>query len=60
MQTEKVLTIIALAVAGLLTLLFVLDLIVGIFNRNIVVDILFAIAGAFVIWQGVETLREFR
>ena len=61
MQTEKTLTLIAIIVAGLLTLVFLLDLILGIpFNRsNIVLDVLFTLGGALILWQGLETYREF-
>ncbi len=61
MQTEKTLTLIAIIVAGLLTLVFLLDLIVAIpFGRaNLVLDILFTLGGALILWQGLETYREF-
>lgn len=61
METEKVLCIVSLVIAGLLTLVFLLDLALGIpFGRaSIVLDVLFVIGGAFVIWQGIATYREF-
>lgn len=61
METEKVLCIVALVIAGLLTLVFLLDLILGIpFGRaSLVLDILFVLGGAFTIWQGIEAYREF-
>ncbi len=60
MNTEKRLTLAVLIVAGLVALLFVLDLALAIpFGRQIVMDILFLIVAAFLIWQGVETYREF-
>jgi hypothetical protein len=60
MNLEKVLTVVALVVAGLLTLVFALDLALGIpFGRVLILDITFVIAGAFVIWQALETYREF-
>lgn len=61
MQVEKTLTLAAMIVAGLLTLVFLLDLVAGLpFGRsNLVLDILFLIGGALVLWQGWETYREF-
>jgi threonine/homoserine/homoserine lactone efflux protein len=61
METEKILTLIAMVVAGLLTLIFLLDLAVGLpFGRqSIPLDVLFLAGGAFILWQGYETLREF-
>lgn len=60
METEKLLTYIAMGIAGLVCLIFLLDLTVGIFQRNLVLDVLFVIGGAFVLWQGFETTRGFR
>ena len=60
METEKVLTYAAMIVAGLVGLIFLLDGTLKILNRNIVLDILFLLGAAFVIWQGYETSREFR
>jgi threonine/homoserine/homoserine lactone efflux protein len=60
METEKVLTYAAMIVAGLVGLIFLLDVTLKILNRNIVLDILFLLGAAFVIWQGYETSREFR
>jgi hypothetical protein len=61
METEKILTLAAMIIAGLLTLLFVLDLALGIpFGRqSIVLDVLFLLGGGFILWQGLETYREF-
>jgi hypothetical protein len=61
MDTEKVLTLVAMVVAGLLTLVFVLDAALGIpFGRqNLILDILFILGGGFILWQGFETYREF-
>jgi len=48
-------------VAGLICLLFLLDAALGIFGRNsLLLDILFILGGAFVLWQGFETTRELR
>jgi uncharacterized membrane protein YqjE len=60
METEKVLTYAAMIVAGLVGLIFVLDATLKLLGRNIVLDILFILGAAFVIWQGYETSREFR
>ncbi len=60
METEKILTLSAMIVAGLLTLIFLLDAALGLpFGRqSIVLDILFILGGAFILWQGFETYRE--
>lgn len=57
---EKVLTFAAMGIAGLLTLLFLLDAAIGVpFGReSIVLDVMFLIGGAFILWQSIETLRE--
>ena len=60
MQTEKIITYSAMGVAGLICLLFLLDLVAGIFGRNTVMDVLFILGGAFLLWQGVETILELR
>ena len=58
---EKGLTIACLVLASLLTLVFVLDLAVGLpFSRQSwLLDVLFALAGGVLIWQGYETYREY-
>lgn len=60
METEKVLTYAAMIIAGLVALIFLLDATLAVLGRNIVLDILFILGAAFVIWQGFETSREFR
>ncbi len=60
METEKVLTYAAMIVAGLVCLIFLLDATLKVLGRNIALDILFILGGAFILWQGVETVREFR
>jgi hypothetical protein len=60
METEKVITYSAIGVAGLVCLIFLLDLAFGIFHRNWGMDIMFILGAAFVIWQGVETMLELR
>ncbi len=46
--------------AGVVCLIFVLDLAVWIFGRLIAMDILFILAAAFILWQGIETVLELR
>jgi hypothetical protein len=60
MQTEKIITYAAIGVAGLICLIFLLDLVAGIFGRNIAMDILFILGGGFLLWQGVEMSLELR
>jgi hypothetical protein len=60
MQTEKVVTYTAVAIAGIVILIFLLDLAAGIFGRNIAMDVLFLIGGAVLLWQGIETILELR
>ncbi|MGE5756340.1 MAG: hypothetical protein ACM35G_11625 [Planctomycetaceae bacterium] len=60
MEIERVLCYGAMIVAGLVCLVFLLDLSVGLLGRNPILDLLFIIGGAFVLWQGIEAAREFR
>jgi hypothetical protein len=60
METEKVITYGAIRVAGLIILIFLLDLAAGIFGRYIAMDILFILGGGFLLWQGVETMLELK
>jgi dolichyl-phosphate-mannose--protein O-mannosyl transferase len=60
METPKVLCFAAMIAAGLIALIFLLDAGLGILGRNIVLDVMFIIGAAFVIWQGIETSRELR
>lgn len=61
METEKVLCYVAMGVAGLVALIFLLDAALGLLGRvSIVLDVLFIIGAAFVLWQGIETARELR
>jgi hypothetical protein len=60
MEIPKVLCFLAMAIAGVVCLIFILDAAVGVLGRNIVLDVLFILGGAFVIWQGIETTRELR
>jgi hypothetical protein len=60
MGIDKMVTYGAIAVAGIVCLIFVLDLAFSIFGRLIVMDILFILAAAFLLWQGIETVLELR
>ncbi len=60
METEKIITYSAIGVAGLVALVFVLDLAAGIFGRHVAMDVLFIIGAGFLLWQGVETVLELR
>jgi len=62
MQTEKVLCWLSMIVAGLVLVTFLVDLILAMpFGRaSLVLDILFVLGAAFVLWQGIETNRELR
>ena len=55
MEIDKVITYSAIGVAGIVCLVFLLDLTAGIFGRQIAMDILFILGAAFLLWQGVET-----
>lgn len=62
METDKILCYASLGGAGLVTLIFLLDLATKFpFGRaSLVLDILFVLGGALVLWQGYETYREIR
>ena len=60
MEIDKVITYSAIGVAGIVCLVFLLDLAAGIFGRHIAMDILFILGAAFLLWQGVETMLELR
>lgn len=60
MKLDKTLCWIALGVAGLLGLIFLLDLATKlIFNRfSVGAEVCMVVACAVVVWQGIETMRE--
>jgi threonine/homoserine/homoserine lactone efflux protein len=60
METEKILCMAAMIIAGLLTFIFLLDAGLGFpFNRaSMALDIMFVLGGAFVLWQGYDAYRE--
>ena len=60
METEKVLTYASMIVAGLVCLIFLLDATLKLLGQNLILDIMFIVAGIFILWQGYETSREFR
>jgi threonine/homoserine/homoserine lactone efflux protein len=62
MATEKILCMAAMIVAGLLALVFLLDAALGVpFGRaSVTFDVLVLIGSAFILWQGLETYKEFR
>ena len=59
MEINKILCYMAIGIAGLVTLIFLLDATLGVLGRiSLVLDILFIIGGAAVLWQGLETACE--
>jgi hypothetical protein len=60
METQKIVTYSAIGVAGIVCLVFLLDLAAGIFGRNVTMDVMFILGSAFLLWQGVETMLELR
>lgn len=61
METQKVLCYVAMGIAALICLIFLLDTTLGILGRqSIPLDIMFILGAAFVLWQGFETSRELR
>jgi uncharacterized membrane protein len=61
METEKMLCYGSMGAAGLVALIFVLDIVAQILGgQSMVLDIMFILGAAFVLWQGFETSRELR
>jgi hypothetical protein len=60
METEKVLCWVAMVIAGLLTLVFLLDAAIKIpfGGASRLFDILVVVGGALVLWQAISTYRE--
>ena len=51
----------AMGAAGLVALLFLLDIVAQLLGgQSMVLDIMFILGAAFVLWQGFETSRELR
>ena len=61
METEKLLCYGAMGAAGLVAVIFILDMALGLLGgQSMVLDIMFILGAAFVLWQGFETTRELR
>jgi arginine exporter protein ArgO len=61
METEKLLCYGSMGVAGLVAALFLLDIVAQLLGgQSILLDIMFIVGAAFVLWQGFETSRELR
>jgi threonine/homoserine/homoserine lactone efflux protein len=62
MDLEKRLCLGSVIASGLVILIFLLDLIVGFpFQKvSIMIDIMFLLGAGLVLWQGIESYREFR
>ena len=61
MESEKILCYISMGVAALVAVIFLMDAILGLLGgQSLVLDIMFILGAAFVLWQGFETTRELR
>jgi hypothetical protein len=61
MGSEKVLCYISMGIAGLVAVAFLMDAVIGLLGgQSMVLDIMFILGAAFVLWQGFETSRELR
>lgn len=62
METEKYMCLGSMIAAGLVIFVFLLDLLLSFpFSRvSVVVDVMFCLGAALVLWQGIEAYREFR
>ena len=61
METDKLLCYGSMGVAALVAVLFLLDVVLHIFGgQSLVLDVMFILGAAFVLWQGFETARELR
>ena len=61
METEKILCFGAMGIAGLVAVLFLLDILLKVFGgQSLLLDAFFILGAAFVLWQGFETSRELR
>jgi uncharacterized membrane protein YuzA (DUF378 family) len=61
METEKLLCYGSMGAAGLVAVLFLLDIVAQLLGgQSMVLDIMFILGAAFVLWQGFETSRELR
>jgi uncharacterized membrane protein YuzA (DUF378 family) len=61
MEIEKFLCFGAMGVAGLVAVIFLLDIVAQVLGgQSMILDIMFILGAAFVLWQGFETTRELR
>ncbi len=61
METGKLLCYGSMAAAGLVAVIFLMDIIAQVLGgQSMVLDIMFILGAAFVLWQGFETSRELR
>ena len=61
METEKLLCYGSMGAAGLVAVLFLMDVIAQILGgQSVVLDVMFILGATFVLWQGFETSRELR
>ena len=61
MESDKILCYSAMGVAGLVTLICLLDVAFSVLGHaSVALDIMLIIAAALILWQGFETARELR
>lgn len=61
MEIEKLLCYGSMGAAGLVAVIFLLDVVAQVLGgQSIVLDVMFIVGAAFVLWQGFETSRELR
>lgn len=61
MGIEKALCYMSIVIAALVALVFALDATIGLLGKpSLVLDILFILAAALVLWQAIATARELR
>ena len=61
MEIEKLLCYGSMGAAGLVAVIFLLDVVAQFLGgQSIVLDVMFIVGAAFVLWQGFETSRELR
>jgi len=61
METQKLLCYGSMGAAGLVAVLFLLDIVAQLLGgQSMILDIMFILGAAFVLWQGFETARELR
>jgi hypothetical protein len=61
MEIEKFLCYGAMGAAALVAVIFLLDIVTQVLGgQSMILDIMFIVGAAFVLWQGFETSRELR